>query len=133
MACLRILLPLALSLAAACGSNDTGPNNPPDMQPGDVTIVRGASVMTTGAFSPNPKTVSLADGGEVRWVNTDGGSSYGGGASESHQITSDNGAFAMSQPFAPGQTYTITLGAAGTYHYHCNIHPNMVGTITVTP
>ena len=133
MARLRILLPLTLALAAACGSNNTGPNNPPDMQPGGVTIVRGASVMTTGAFSPNPKTVSLADGGEVRWVNTDGGSSYGGGASESHQITSDNGAFTMSQPFAPGQTYTIPLSAAGTYHYHCNIHPNMVGTITVTP
>ena len=133
MARLRILLPLTLALAAACGSNNTGPSTPPDMQPGDITIVRGASLMTTGAFSPNPQTVSLADGGEVRWVNTDGGSSYGGGASESHQITSDNGAFAMSQPFAPGQTYTITLSAAGTYHYHCNIHPNMVGTITVTP
>jgi plastocyanin len=132
MARLPILLPLTLMLAAACGSNDTGPSSPSD-QPGDISIVRGASLLTTGAFDPNPKTVSLADGGEVRWVNGDGGSSYGGGAPESHQMTSDNGAFPMSQPFAPGHTYSITLNAVGTYHYHCNIHPNMVGTITVTP
>jgi plastocyanin len=129
---LPLLTPLAVALAAACGSNDTGPSTPPDMA-GDISIVRGASLLTTGAFQPNPKTVSLADGGEVRWVNGDGGSSYGGGAPESHQITSDNGAFPQSQPFAPGETYTITLSQAGTYHYHCAIHPNMVGTITVTP
>jgi plastocyanin len=126
------LVPLAFSVAAACGSSGTGPDTPPDVA-GDISIVRGASLLTTTAFSPNPQTVSLADGGEVRWVNADGGSSYGGGAPVSHQITSDNGAFATSQPFRPGQTYTITLAAAGTYHYHCAIHPNMVGTITVTP
>jgi plastocyanin len=127
-----LLLPLALSLAAGCSSNDTGPSTPPD-GPGDISIVRGASLLTTTAFAPNPKTISLADGGEVRWVNGDGGSTYGGGAPESHQIASDNGAFATSQPFAPGHSYTVTLTESGTYHYHCAIHPNMVGTVTVTP
>src|SRR5262245_26697912 len=116
------LLPLTLILAAACGSNDTGPSTPPDMV-GDVNIVRGAEFMTTGAFDPNPKTLSLADGGDVRWVNGDG---------TTHQITSDDGKFPTSNLIRPGDTYRITLGAVGTYHYHCAIQPNMVGTITVT-
>jgi len=126
------LAPLTLALLAACSSSSsTGPNPTPGS--GDITIVKGASLMTTTAFSPNPKTISLADGGEVRWVNADGGDTYGGGTAVAHQITSDDDAFDMSEPFTPGQSYTIVLGAAGTYHYHCNIHPNMVGTITVTP
>lgn len=125
------LAPLALALAAACGSNDsTGPQPAPEG--GDITIVPGASLLTTAAFSPNPKTISLADGGVVRWVNQDGGSVYGGGAATAHQIMSDDAAFDTSEPFTPGQSYTVVLGTPGTYHYHCNIHPNMVGTITVT-
>jgi plastocyanin len=124
--------PLTLALLAACGSDSTT-NPPPAPGTGDITIVQDASLMTTTAFSPNPKTVSLADGGEVRWVNQDGGSVYGGGTPTTHQIMSDDAAFDTSEPFSPGQSYTIVLGQAGTYHYHCNIHPNMVGTITVTP
>ena len=116
------LLPVTLVLVAACGASSTGPSTPPDMV-GDISIVRGAEFLTTAAFEPNPKTVSLADGGGVRWVNGD---------NTSHQMMSDNGGFPTSNLIRPGGTYSITLGAAGTYHYHCAIHPNMVGTITVT-
>ena len=127
---LSFLVPVFLALVVACGSSDsTGPQPAPAN--GDIDIVQGASLMTTTAFSPNPKTVSLADGGEVRWVNQDGGGVYGGGAATAHQIMSDDAAFDTSEPFAPGQSYTIILSQPGTYHYHCNIHPNMVGTITV--
>jgi len=121
---------LSLGLAAACGS---GSSTGPSPTPGDIDIVKGASTLTTTAFNPNPKQLSLAGAATVavRWVNTDGGSTYGGTAT-AHQITSDDGAFAMSQPLGGGATYTVNL-AAGTFHYHCNIHPNMVGTITVGP
>ena len=128
---LSFLVPVFLALVVACGSSDsTGPQ--PTPANGDIDIVQGASLMTTTAFSPNPKTVSLADGGEVRWVNQDGGGVYGGGAATAHQIMSDDAAFDTSESFSPGQSYTIVLSQPGTYHYHCNIHPNMVGTITVT-
>ena len=30
-----------------------------------------------------------------------------------------------------GDTYSFTFTAAGTYPYHCSIHPNMVGTIVI--
>jgi plastocyanin len=100
-----------------------------------VSIVPGASQLTTTAFDPNPKVLSLAGAAQmsVRWVNSDGGGGYGGGSGVTHQIASDDGAFATSAPIGAGATYTVALTKAGTYRYHCAIHPNMVGTITVNP
>jgi len=124
---------LSLGLAAACGGSDsTSPN--PTPTPSDVDIVQGAMLLTTTAFNPNPKQVSLGGGTSVsvRWVNTDGGGTYGG-SSVTHQIASDNGAFATSSPLGSGSTYTVSFTAPGSYNYHCNIHPNMVGTIVVGP
>jgi plastocyanin len=125
---------LALSLATACGSGSTtGPSASPMPTPGDIDIVNGASLLTTAAFDPNPKQVSLGGAAEVtvRWINTDGGGRYGGTAVV-HEMASDNQAFATSPPLGSGATYSVSL-AAGTYHFHCAIHPNMVGTITVGP
>lgn len=133
--------PLLLSLLAACGST-TSPSNQTASSPtpmaNDISIVAGASTLTTTAFSPDPKTVSLGGAASVtiRWVNRDitNNGTYGGGSSATtHEIASDNGAFATSAPLGGNATYSITLSAPGTYTYHCMIHPNMVGTIDVTP
>lgn len=126
---------LSFCLAGACGSSSpTGPGSPSSPTPADVTIVRGASQLTTTAFDPNPKPLSLGGTAQasVRWVNADGGGGYGGSAVV-HQIASDDGAFATSGPLGSGATYSVTLTKAGTYGYHCAIHPAMVGTITVAP
>jgi plastocyanin len=132
------LLALSLTVAGACGSyNPTGPGTssaPPPM-PNDVDIVQGAAALTTTAFDPNPKALALggATTVSVRWVNADAGGGYGGGTAVTHQIASDDGAFATSGPLAAGATYSAAFTKAGTYHYHCAIHPNMVGTVTVAP
>lgn len=34
-------------------------------------------------------------------------------------------------PIAIGVGETITFPSAGTFAYHCTIHPNMIGTVTV--
>lgn len=128
-----VLTTLALGLAAACSSDTT---TGPTPTPGDLTIVKGASALTTTAFDPNPDALTLGSTGTVgvRWVNADGGGgAYGGGTAVTHQIASDDGAFATSAPLALGASYSITLTKPGTYHYHCAIHPTMVGTITVGP
>ena len=129
---------LTVLLAAACGSSDpAGPGNPQPTpsEPSDIAIVVGASNLTTTAFDPNPKEVALAGGtATVRWVNRDvSGGGYGGGTATAHMIASDDGAFASSQTLGANATYAISLTKAGSYGYHCAIHPNMVGTITVTP
>jgi plastocyanin len=134
------LLALSLGLSAGCGSY-SAPNNsqnppPPMVQANDVSIVVGASGLTTTAFSPNPKVVSLGGNPSVtvRWVNKDiTGGDYTSGSATVHNITSDNGAFTASGNLGGNATYSVALTAAGSYPYHCAIHPNMVGTITVNP
>ena len=134
------LLALALGLSGACGSY-TAPTNsqnppPPMVQANDVSIVVGASGLTTTAFSPNPKVVSLGGSPSVtvRWVNKDiTGGDYTSGSATVHDITSDNAAFTASGNLGGNATYSVALTTAGSYPYHCAIHPNMVGTITVNP
>ena len=117
----------AVTFAAACSSS-TSPSSTPT---GDVTIVPNASTMTTGAFTPNPFSKSLATSGKVTWVNADVTTGpYGGGTQ--HHMVSDNGVFDLGV-MNPQQTVSFTFTAAGNYPYHCAIHPNMVGTITITP
>jgi len=48
----------------------------------------------------------------------------------SHTSTADGGDW-RSGTIAPGGTFTTTLQTAGTFTYHCTIHPGMVGTVTV--
>jgi plastocyanin len=141
MARIRItLLALSLGLAGACGSY-TAPTTtqnppPPAAMTNDISIVIGASGLTTTAFSPDNKVVSLGGNPSVsvRWVNKDiMGGGYGSGGATVHNITSDNGAFTASGPLGGNATYTIALTTAGSYPYHCSIHPKMVGTITVNP
>jgi plastocyanin len=109
---------------------------PPTPSTNDITIVVGASGLTTTAFSPNPKVVSLGGNPSVtvRWVNKDiSGGDYTSGNATSHNITSDNGAFPASGILGGNGTYSVNLTATGDYPYHCAIHPNMVGTVTVNP
>lgn len=75
--------------------------------------------MTTTAYNPNP--IMVAVGGTVTWKNND---------SISHTSTADGGAF-DSGILGPGASFSKTFQAAGSFTYHCGIHPNMVGTVTV--
>ena len=119
----RLALSLLAGLAviagtAACSDDNNG--NPPTA---DITITTGASSKTTTAFSPNPFTMTLAtNGGTVTWVNADG---------VDHDIESDTPLFDFEM--SPNATHSFTFTAAGTYPYHCSIHPNMVGTIVIDP
>lgn len=143
MAGIRIaLVTLMLGLSGACGGGGdsnapNGPQNPPPpaSSGNDIGIVVGASLLTTTAFSPNPKVVSLGGSSSVvvRWVNGDiTGGDYTSGTATTHNIVSDNGAF-TSGTLGGNGTFSATLSATGDYPYNCGIHPNMVGSITVNP
>jgi plastocyanin len=127
----------------ACGSDSGGPNPGPTNNPPptvntntDIDIVEGASSRTTNAYSPNPKVVALGGNASVsvRWINRDiSGGDYQQGTATVHTIVSDNGAFMASSNLGGNSTFNVSLTAPGDYDYHCGIHPNMVGTVTVTP
>jgi plastocyanin len=81
----------------------------------------GASAVTIQNFAFNPPTLSVAVGTEVTWTNQD---------STAHTVTFDSGGGA-SNNLAQSATYKQTFSSAGSFTYHCSIHPNMTGTVTV--
>jgi plastocyanin len=90
-----------------------------------VSIVPGSSTLTTDAFSPNPIQVSV--GGTVTWTNHD---------AQPHTVVSGenvtpSGLF--ESPIMPSQaTFEHTFTEAGEFPYFCTLHPNMVGTVSVS-
>ena len=94
--------------------------------PTDVSIVPGSSTLTDTAYQPNPVQVSVGD--TVTWTNDD---------TQPHTVTSGqngqpDGKF-DSDIMDPQQTFehTFTEGP-GEYPYYCIMHPNMVGTVSVS-
>ncbi|MBX4188783.1 cupredoxin domain-containing protein [Candidatus Saccharibacteria bacterium] len=74
------------------------------------------------AFSPADITVKK--GTTVTWVNDE---------SVSHTVTENDGKDGPSSPpLSHEQSYTFKYDTVGTFHYHCSIHPEMTGTVTVT-
>jgi plastocyanin len=71
------------------------------------------------AFSPS--TISVSAGTTITWTNKD---------AISHTVTSDTGLF-DSGTISSNSTYSYTFMTAGTFTYHCKIHPTMVATVTV--
>ena len=84
-----------------------------------VSIVRQASILTTTAYAPNP--ISIAAGETLTWTNND---------AEAHTSTGDDGSW-NSGTIGPGASFSRTFPSAGTFSYHCTIHPGMIGSVTV--
>lgn len=86
---------------------------------GAPTTASGASLEISGfQFA----AVEVASGGQVSVSNRD---------SAPHTVTADDGAFDAGE-VSGGSTGAFTApGEPGTYQFHCDIHPDMSGTLTV--
>lgn len=104
---------LVLGILAA-GCTQPAPAVPPQ----NTTVGGAASVMIT-SFSFQPSSITVPKGATVTWTNQD---------PVAHTIT---GTDFDSGPVEPSKTYSHTFSQAGTYEYHCSIHPTMKGTIVV--
>jgi plastocyanin len=71
------------------------------------------------AFDPTPLDVPRRT--TVTWVNDD---------TEAHTVTADDGLF-DSGVLQPGESYSVWFDGTGTVTYHCNIHPDMEGSLVV--
>ncbi|MGZ4335138.1 MAG: cupredoxin domain-containing protein [Gaiellaceae bacterium] len=82
-----------------------------------------ASTRTVNVYgsSFSPQTVTITAGDTITWVNRD---------NDTHQIYANQGQF-VSPILRPGQRWSFTFRAAGTYHYKDELHPRIVGTVAV--
>jgi plastocyanin len=65
--------------------------------------------------------MTVSTGTTVSWLNSD---------NTTHTSTSDGNQWS-SGDIPPGGRYNFTFTSAGRFTYHCQIHPNMIGTIVV--
>jgi plastocyanin len=141
---IRVGLVSVFVAGAACGgsspSSNSGVNNNPPGAPGPPGPQVVNVSMIDNQFSPATPTVKV--GTTVKWTNN---------GSSPHTTTSDasppvwnstvtpGGTTSCDpygyncQPGSPAGTYQRSFDTAGTYQYHCELHPQMRGTITVTP
>jgi plastocyanin len=87
-----------------------------------LTVSQAGNTIRIVDFAFNPSSLTIPVGTTVTWTNT---------GMQTHTSTADNGAW-NSGPLRPGATFAQAFPAAGTFSFHCMIHPTMTGTITVT-
>jgi plastocyanin len=121
-------------------NNDNKNNNPAPATSShgsmDMNSNSGSSVSSSSAqpeatnkveisnFAFSPADITVKKGTTVTWTNKD---------SVAHDVTeNDDKDGPKSQRLEQGQTFTFTYNTAGTFKYFCSIHPNMLGSVTVT-
>jgi plastocyanin len=131
---LCVILLSVLTIFAACGTSSqaASPTNTATTAAAPTATATTTAATTPTASSQSGSSVSISDfafspaaltasvGTTVTWTNKD---------SVTHTVTDDKGAFNHSVP--PGQTFKFTFTKAGTYTYHCSIHPSMRATVVV--
>ncbi len=128
------LLIIALPLAGCTGSGNTAGTTASVTTAASTTAASTTAASTTAAsttaastsvtiesFLFNPASLTIKAGETVTWTNKD---------SIAHTITEDKGVF-DSGSINSGATYSFTFKTAGTFSYHCTIHPSMTGKIIV--
>lgn len=116
---------LALALVGGCGGGGGGTAT---ATPGATQASTGITCNASGSgtavaiasFAFNPASANVATNGFVTWNNSD---------STTHTVTFDNGPDCGS--VSGGGNTTAQFTTAGSYSYHCKIHPSMKGTIVV--
>jgi plastocyanin len=72
-------------------------------------------------FAFKPARIVVSPGTKIVWTNQD---------SDPHTVTTEKPGFS-SQALDTGSRYTKVVRSAGTYTYHCTIHPFMHGAVVV--
>jgi plastocyanin len=119
----RVAVGLVLvGFLTACGSSSpSGPTTGSGGGSGTaVSIVSGASSRGSGAYAPNPLTIT--SGTTVTWTNND---------SVTHTSSSDTAGVFDSGSIPAGGKFSFMFQTKGMVNYHCSIHPGMIGSIVV--
>lgn len=118
-----------IALAACSGAASTpapiaAPTAAPTAAPASSGTGGGAGkAVSIKNFAFDPGTVAAKVGEKVTWTNGD---------STKHTVTFDDASVTSSGEFDGGATFSQAISKAGSFAYHCAIHPNMKGTVTVS-
>jgi plastocyanin len=107
------------SITASGEADNPAPAGPPGALPDVVITITGMN----GALSFSPNPASARVGQKIIWRNP---------GALAHTATANGGAFDTGIVAAGAQSAAVAPGA-GTFPYHCTLHPSMTGTLTVTP
>lgn len=115
--------PTAAPTTAPTVAPTTAPTEAPTAAPTEAptTAPSGGNSVSIVNFAFSPASLTVKVGTKVTWTNND---------SVGHTVTADGGAF-DSQTVGPNNSFSFTFTKAGTYTYHCAIHPYMTATIIV--
>jgi plastocyanin len=113
-------------LAAGCGGGGYGGGT--SSMPTSSGTTTGASstpdvVITIAGMSFTPSSVTVQSGQTVVWKNTD---------SIAHTATQHGGGFDTGAIPAGATSKAIAITGTGALHYHCEVHPVMVGSLNGT-
>jgi len=127
-----LMVAAAALLLAACGGGSSPSSAPATTSTSTsgsssgstsaTSSATGSSSITISNFMFEPMTLDVAPGATVKVTNDD---------SSTHTLTATGGQFDTGA-IAQNQTKTFTAPSKpGQYHYICNIHQYMMGTIDV--
>ena len=101
-----------LVFVSAAGAQDSGVEAVP---------VQDARSVGIGDNFFDPPDATVKPGSTITWTNN---------GARPHTVTADDGSFDSGR-LNPGDSYTVAFDGQGTVTYHCAIHPEMRGSVTV--
>lgn len=117
-------------------TSHSGPTNFSEAKVQDITRLSNVNVSVIGGdFQPN--NIQIKKGTKVTWINN---------ATENHAIMKENEDDESHEPIpssavkedtlasptlAKGKVYEFTFNETGKTYYHCPLHPNVRGKVTV--
>jgi plastocyanin len=113
-----LLLIAAATAAPASGCGDGGGSTAAAPKAGASSSPSSSIAISDFEFSP--ATIRVSSGARVGVTNSD---------TAAHTVTADDGQSFNSGTVEPGASNTIQAPRAGTYPYHCDIHPFMKGKL----
>jgi plastocyanin len=129
---LRVIAALSTALMLAACSGGTTPTSVPTAGGPAATTAAAPCADSTGATTVSasavdntwtPADVTAKVGDVITWTNGD---------TVPHKVALDDGSCQMSANISGGGKASLVFSVAGTFPFHCSVHPSMKGTITIS-